>query len=191
MRYHNTTEPIMKNSENDRRIRKISRRLRLLFQISTCLLPLIPVVCWLLYNDLPQVMHQNIFPGKTVDSLPLNSRLIALGGSLPATAIMVLALIRLKRLFSLYEQGIFFQAENVLLFRLLGRLAFWSVLADVFNKTVLEIALTINNPPGQRVLAIGFSSDHLKLIIVAVIVMLIGMVIEEGRKIHEEMQLTV
>lgn len=181
----------MKTSDNVRRIRKISRRLRLLFQVSAWLLPLIPVVFWLLYNDLPQVMHQNIFPGKTVDSLPLNSRLIALGGSLPATAIMVLALVRLKRLFSLYEQGIFFQAENVLLFRLLGRLAFWSVLADVFNKTVLEIALTINNPPGQRVLAIGFSSDHLKLIIVAVIVMLIGMVIEEGRKIHEEMQLTV
>ncbi|HBG20665.1 MAG TPA: hypothetical protein DDY32_15710 [Desulfobulbaceae bacterium] len=181
----------MKNSENDRRIRKTSRKLRLLFQVSTFLLPLIPVVCWLLYNDLPQVMHQNIFPGKTVDSLPLNGRLIALGGSLPATVIMVLALIKLKRLFFLYEQGIFFQAENVLLFRLLARLAFWSVLADVFNKTVLEIALTINNPPGQRVLAIGFSSDHLKLLIVAVIIMLIGMVIEEGRKIHEEMQLTV
>jgi len=177
--------------ENSYRIRKISRRLRLFFQVCIYLLPLVPVACWLWYNDLPQVMHENIFPGKTIDSLPLNSRLIALGGDLPATLIMVLALIKLTRLFFLYERGLFFQAENVLLFRVLGRLAFWSVLADVFNKTVLEIARTINNPPGQRVLAIGFSSDHLKLLIVAVIIMTIGMVIEEGRKIHEEMQLTV
>lgn len=177
--------------DNTRRIRRISRRLRLLFQLCAWLLPLVPAACWLFYNDLPQVMHANVFPGHTVHSLPWNSRLIALGGSLPATGIMVLALLSLKRLFFLYEQGIFFQAENVRLFRLLGRLAFWSVLADVFNKTVLEIARTINNPPGERILAISFSSDHIKLLIVALIVMTIGMVIEEGRRIHEEMELTI
>jgi DNA-binding Xre family transcriptional regulator len=37
-------------------------------------------------------------------------------------------------------------------------LAFWSVLADVFEKTVLELARTINNPPGHRVLSVGFST---------------------------------
>jgi len=181
----------MKPAENEKRIRKISKQLRFFFQLCTFLLPLIPVICWLGYNDLPQVMHENFFPGKTIDWLPLNSRFIALAGSLPATFIMVLALICLKRLFSLYEHGIFFQPENVTLFRLLGKLAFWSVLADVLNKTVSAIALSINNPPGQRVLSIGFSSDHLKLLIVAVIIMIIAMVTDEGRKIHDEMQLTV
>jgi len=177
--------------ENRQRIQKISRRLRLFFHLCTYLLPIIPIIFWLWYNDLPQVMHESVFPWKTIDWLPLNSRLIALLGNLPATLIMVLALIGLQRLFALYEQGIYFRAENVSLFRLLGKLAFWSVLADVFNKTVLELARTINNPPGERVLAIGFSSDHLKLLVVAVIIMLIGMVIDEGRKINEEMQLTV
>lgn len=181
----------MKTTENEQRIRKMSRHLRLLFQLCTYVLPLMPFLFWFYYNDLPQVMHENVFPGKTLSWLPLNSRLIALAGNLPATAILVLALIGLRRLFALYEQGIYFQAENVALFRLLGRLAFWSVLADVLNKTVLEIARTINNPPGERLLSIGFSSDHCKLLIIAVILMLIGMVIDEGRKIHEEMQLTV
>lgn len=182
---------IMETIGNQQRIRKISRRLRLFFQLCTYVLPLIPVVCWFWYNDMPQVVHQNIFPDKTVEWLPLNSRLIALAGNLPATIILVFALINLKRLFRLYEQGIYFQTENVKLFRSLGKLAFWSVLADVLNKSVLGIASTLNNPPGHRMLSIGFSSDHLKLLIVAVIIMLIGMVIDEGRKIHDELQLTV
>ena len=181
----------MKPIGNEQRIRKISKNLRLFFQLCTFILPLIPVVCWLCYNDLPQVMHENLLPGKNIAWLPLNSKLIALTGSLPETVVSVLALIGLKRLFLLYEQGIYFQAENVALFRLLGKLAFWSVLADVFSKTVLAIALSINNQPGQRILSIGFSSDHLKLLIVAVIIMLIGMVTDEGRKIHDELRLTV
>ena len=37
----------------------------------------------------------------------------------------------------------------------------------------------------------GFFSIHLKLLLVAVILMLIGMVIDKGRKIHDENQLTV
>lgn len=181
----------MKTVENEQRIRTISRRLRLLFQVCIYVLPLVPVICWFWYNDMPQVMHDNIFQGKTIPWLPLNSRLIALAGNLPATIILIFALINLKRLFFLYEHGIYFQAENVRLFRSLGKLAFWSVFADVINKSVLEIAVTINNPPGQRILSVGFSSDHLKLLIIAVIIMLIGMVIDEGRKIHDEIQLTV
>ncbi|MDP3478344.1 MAG: DUF2975 domain-containing protein [Desulfoprunum sp.] len=181
----------MENPSNEQRIQKMSRRLRRLFQVCTYTLPLVPVVYWLGYNHLPQMMHNNVFSSGAPSWLPLNSRLIALFGGVPAIVILVLALIGLKRLFSLYERGIYFQAENVVLFRLLGKLAFCSVVADVFNKTVLEVARTINNPPGERILSIGLSSDHLKLLVVAVIIMIIGMVIDEGRKIQDEIQLTV
>ncbi len=181
----------MNKTANEERIQRMSRRLRLLFQICVYLLPLVPLFFWLGYNHLPQVMQDNIFPSEAPSWLPLNSRLLALSGGVPAIIIMVLALIGLKRLFSLYERGIYFQSENVALFRLLGKLAFWSVLADVLNKTVLDLARTINNPPGERILSIGLSSDHLKLMLVAVIIMIIAMVIDEGRKIQDEMQLTV
>ena len=184
---------VMEQTANEKRIEKMSRGMRVLFQVCIYLLPLIPIFFWLGYNPLPQIMHDNIFPfpAEAPTWLPLNSRLIALSGGIPATVILILALIGLKRLFSLYERGIYFQAENVALFRLLGKLAFWSILADVLNKTVLEIARTINNPPGERILSIGLSSDHLKLMVVAIIIMIIGMVIDEGRRIHDEIQLTV
>ncbi|MFH0781782.1 MAG: DUF2975 domain-containing protein [Pseudomonadota bacterium] len=182
---------MMKTTKNEEKIRRTSKRLRRIFQIAAFALPFFPALFWLFYNDLPLVMQQHTFAGRTETWLPLNSRIIALAGNIPATILAVLALVGLKRLFALYEQGCYFQAENVRLFRALGRLAVWSVLADVVNNTVLEIARTINNPPGERLLSIGFSSDHAKLLLVAAIIMLIGMVIDEARKIHEEHQLTV
>lgn len=181
----------MNTPDNSQKIEKMSRRLRRLFQLCIFVLPLVPVFFWLGYNHLPQVMHDNIFPAAAPSWLPLNSRLIALAGGIPAIVVLVLALIGLKRLFALYERGIYFQAENVALFRLLARLAFCSVIADVINKTVLELARTINNPPGERLISIGLSSDHLKLMIVAAIIMIIGLVIDEGRKIQDEIELTV
>jgi len=181
----------MNPSENELKIKKMSRNLRRVFQLCLYLLPPLPFLYWFFYNHLPQIMHENVFPSGPLAWLPMNSRLIAMSGNIPAIFILVLALISLRRLFALYEQGIYFQAENVVLFRRLSKLAFWSILADVFSKTVLELARTINYPPGHRILSIGFTSDHLKLLIVAAIIMIIGMVVEEGRKIHDEMQLTV
>jgi hypothetical protein len=181
----------MNISENEQRIRKMSRNLRRLFLVCIYVLPLVPVFLWLNYNYLPEIVHDNLFISHVPAWLPMNSRLIALSGSIPAIIILVMALIGLKRLFTLYEQGIYFQAENVAIFRLLSKLAFWSILADIFDNTIINLARTINNPPGQKILSIGLSSDHLKLMVIAIIIMIIGRVIDEGRKIHDEMQLTV
>ena len=38
---------------------------------------------------------------------------------------------------------------------------------------------------------LGISSDHIKLMVVACLIMLIGMVMDEGRKINDENKLTV
>lgn len=165
--------------------------MRLVFQVCLYVIPILPVCIWLGYNHLPQIMHQHMFSSGPVASLQLNSRLIALAGEVPMTLILIFALINLRKLFGLYEQGIFFQIENVSLFNRLSKLAFWSIFADIFDNTVLEIARTINYPPGHRILAIGISDNHLKLLAVAIIVMLIGMVMEEGRKIQDDMELTI
>lgn len=180
-----------KNKENEYKIRRMSRNLRIFFQVCMYLLPAIPALYWLSFNNLSPIMQGGMFEGNAPPFLPANSRFIAFLGGLPAIIIMLFALNKLKALFFLYEQNIYFQAENVKIFRTLGKLALWSVLADVFNKTVVVLAQTINNPPGERSLSIGISSDHIKLMVVACILMLIGMVMDEGRKINDENKLTV
>jgi hypothetical protein len=123
--------------------------------------------------------------------LELNSRIIGLMGDLPALVVMILSLNTLRRLFFLYAKGIFFKVENVTYYRKLSKLAFWSVLTNIFDKTLLRLALTFNNPPGQREFIISFSVDHVKLMFVAIILMIIARVMNEGREIYDENQLTV
>lgn len=123
--------------------------------------------------------------------LELNSRLIGLAGDLPSLVVLILALNTLRRLFILYERGEFFKKENVARYRGLSRLAFWGILADIVHKSAVTLALTVNNPPGQRWLTVGFSGGHIKLMLIAIILMIIARVMNEGRKIYDENQLTV
>ncbi len=180
-----------KTRKNEDKIRGMSRKLCIFFQVCLFILPAIPIFYWLSYNHLSPLMQGGAFADGAPPFLAINSRVIAFIGGLPALFITLIAINSLKTLFSFYERGIYFQAENVKQFRLLGKMALWGVLTDIVNKTVLVLAQTINNPPGQRSLSIGISSDHVKLMVIACIIMLIGMVMDEGRRINDENQLTV
>ncbi len=180
-----------KNKENELKIRNTSRKLRNLFHVGLYLFPAIAILYWLFYNHLSPMMQDGVFECGAPAFLAVNSRVIAFAGGIPAILVMLVALNSLKVLFSLYERGIYFQAENVKQFKLLGKLALWGVLTNVVNETFLILAKTINNPPGEKILAISISCDHVKLMVVACIIMLISMVMDEGRKIKDENQLTV
>ena len=185
----------MKKSENTIKIQRISRGLSLLFYIGTFVIPVFAVFYWMGYNSSPIQLINSALPGSHGGVMPqvleLNSRLIGLVGDLPALVVLLLALNTLRRLFFLYARGVFFKVENVAHYRKLSKLAFWSILANIFDRTLVNLALTINNPPGQKALIIGLTADHVKLMFVAIILMIIARVMNEGREIYDENQLTV
>lgn len=185
----------MKNSENSIKLQRVSRRLGRFFHIWMYIMPVFVLFYWLGYNSAPIHLINTVLPGIHGGAMPkvlkLNSRLIGLTGDLPALFVMLLALGALRRLFFLYAKGLFFKAENVLYYRKLSRLAFGGILTNIFNKTLLIMALTINNPPGQREFMIAFTRDHVKLMLVAVILMILARVMHEGRELYDENQLTV
>jgi hypothetical protein len=49
----------------------------------------------------------------------------------------------------------------------------------------------MGNPPGQRIVSIGFGSSEFMTLVVAGIIFVIAWVMDEGRIITEEQQLTV
>jgi hypothetical protein len=159
------------------------------------IVPAFIVYYWLGYNMFPIQCINSVLPGSHGGEMPqvlaLNSRIIGLISDLPALIVMFFCLFALRRLFLLYAKGILFKEENVELYRKLSNLAFWGVLTNIFNETMLHLALTINHPSGHRVLSISFSSDHVKLMVVAVILMIIARIMNEGREIYDENQLTV
>ncbi len=181
----------MEKNENMVRIQRLSMRLGLVFNLGIYVLPVLTILYWLNYNAMPLFMRNDIGYVEAAADLLLNSRCLALLGSVPLVVVAVRALINLRQLFFLYETGVYFQGENVRRFRMLGRLAFWEIAADMVYKSVLSVALTLNNPPGERLLSITFSSDYVKLLVVAIIINLIGMVMDEARKNHDELEMTV
>lgn len=59
------------------------------------------------------------------------------------------------------------------------------VLAPLF-RTLLGLALTMDNPPNQHYLVIGFSSSDFVLILVGILLMILGLALKQAALIAEE-----
>jgi len=117
--------------------------------------------------------------------------MIGIFGTIPSATILILALISLKRLFRLYEKASYFELANVAQFKFIGKLVFLNVFANMFENTMFVLAKTFDNPVGERTLRLSFGSSHVKEIIIAIIIIIISRIMEEGRKINNDNRLTV
>lgn len=188
------------------RIQTISTYFFYLFSGLLILSPLATIFLWLFMNDLPHdilstYLEFAVFmktPGakafNILDKLPLNLeyRLVALGGALFSQLPLYLGYYILRRLFSLYRVGTIFGASTVLCYRRLGYLI---IAASAFFIPIGEginiMALTLSNPPGSRVLSIGFGTPGLEMILMGLMIIVISWIMDEGRKIEEERSYTV
>jgi hypothetical protein len=100
-------------------------------------------------------------------------------------------LLNLKRLFAYYRDGLIFTSGHVRCFRNIGKaLLLWVVFGIIYN-TASTLLFSLGNPPGQRILQIGFSSMDFTALVVGSMVLVISWVMDEGRELYEEQVLTV
>lgn len=95
----------------------------------------------------------------------------------------------LIRLFRLYETGIFFKAENILCFKQLSNTLLWWVPAGLIVTPLTSLVLTMNNPPGGHALHRNFQSADLTALVVGGILRVVAGVLEDGRRLWDEMEL--
>ncbi len=176
------------------KIRRASRKFRILFTILIIITPLLPVLVWLNYNYLPPVMKLQIFGNLHVGMipvLPLHTRVMSVAVSLLPAGVTVAGLYYLIRLFGLYEQGKIFLRENVAYYRKLGFIIIYSMIASIVYSSLMTTVLTLDNPPGQRMISFGISSAEIARLVIGLIVLLVSWIMDIGREIQEEQQLTV
>lgn len=173
--------------------RRFSRRLRLLMEALLVLYPLSWLGVWAAYNHLPMAWREAMM--RQTAWLPSRLTWDTIGllyvAGLPRFLVAFGILFCLRRLFRLYEAGNFFELANVVLYRRLGTLFLVGVVASVLSDTLGSVALTLHNPPGQRMLTVGLSSDHLQLLFVGLVAMALGRVMEQGRLLQDDAKLTV
>ena len=172
-------------------IRLASRRLEIVFMIVFISIPVMNALVWLFINGFPDGMQKNILPHYARLPLPVQARLLAFIVSMLPSGIAMYGAWTMVRLFRLYETGQIFREANVCCFRDISRaLMIWCV-ARFISEPLMSIALTLHHPPGQRMLAIGLRSVDITALLVGFVLAVIAWVMEEGRKLQEEQDLTV
>lgn len=188
--HYQVMEDVMVVDDELGHIRRASRRFGLLFQVLVVLVPLLNLLFWVSFNDLPPSFLANL-PVSPTGSLPAPILVAGFMASLLPIGVMVFGLMTLRTLFRLYEDGIIFSAANVRCFRRLGYAFIAWVLANVIYTPVLSIIITAINPPGEKALVVQFGSPQLSALVIGGIILLIAWVMDEGRKLKDEQAHTV
>lgn len=178
---------------NISRIKKFSKNFHLLLTFFLAAIPIYYIVYWIFINDFPETLVAVNVDNNPLIATPLSVKLRLIGFFaclLPLSA-LVYGLLNIRKLFSFYKDGVIFSFEHVRIFRKISKaLVFW-VFTSVLYASAKSILFTIGNPPGQRTVSVGFGSPEITTLVVAGIVFVIAWVMDEGRILTEEQNLTV
>lgn len=186
------------------RIQKFAKIFRIIFLISFIITPLFTGVIWLSGGEVnfegepAELVFELYAYDLDIDPdqlppfpLPMGTRLLGLSANMLTTGTAMLALWWLFQLFGRFAQGEIFTESTVRYIRYLGWTMIAGIIALPFEEALTTLILTIHNPPGDRVIAIGFESADFEELIVAGIIILVSWIMDEGRKLREADELTV
>lgn len=168
------------------RIRNLSRALAATCSLLIVALPVAVFAYWAL-ADMAEISLRAGLSGSAVQApLQTGQRFAgALIAQVPL-ALLSLGLWQARECFKLFAAGQVFAARAVSFLR---RFAGWvaaSVAAGIVAQSAISVALTLNNPPGMRHLAISIGSDQLFALFFAGMVWLMAAVIGHGQTLAEE-----
>jgi hypothetical protein len=171
------------------RLSAISRLLGWVCVALTIFLPASAVTLWFNFEALGQGMPDRLGIPREYDvPLALTSVQIALGLAVMMVpiAIMMVGLWNLRQLFVRFGEGRVFTIENTRHLRIFAWSTLAVIVAQFFANGLLAVVLTLNNPPGQRVLALSLSTEHIIALFVGFVFVVIARVLEEGRKLADD-----
>lgn len=186
-------------SRDANQVQKLSQFLRLSFAACAILLAPLRIAGWLLYDPAKPLDNQPLLLGLNVPlnatdiavPLDLQQRLWAMGSSVLPTAFGILTFSLLSRLFRLYQQGRIFTADAVAVIRRLG----WTIIAaqvvDPVYQMLNSVALSWHNPVGTRQIAVWLNFTHLEFLFIGMIVIVVSRIMDEGRRLQVEQDLTI
>lgn len=179
--------------DNLLKIKKLSKKFHLLISLMIIVIPLYYVAYWAFINFIPEtLLTVNVGSAPLIPNpLTINLQLIGFATSLLPLSALLYGLINIRKLFSFYKEGVIFSFEHVTIFKKTSKALFLWVFLSILYDSAKSILFSLGNPPGQRVVSVGIGSPEITTLLVAGIVFVIAWVMDEGRVIAEEQQLTV
>ncbi len=110
---------------------------------------------------------------------------------LPLAGLQTYWLWQLKGLFGCYAKGQIFTSENTAYIRRTAMAFLGIAFMSILVKTASILVLTLNNPPGQKLLSVSFGTPQISDILTGMILVVIAWIMDEGQKLKEEADYTV
>ena len=186
------------------RLRRLSKAMGVFCLLAIVAFPLGQALLWLVFE--PCAILQSGAGDPTGLSMrlcgdldaPANLEPFAIDGALPywqraggfliamlPTAAALYGLFALRRLFRLYAEGQVFSPANTRAFRRFALAVFAFALARPIAFTLTVLLLTIDNPPGQRMLSFSLGDGDLLALFLGGLFLVIAWVMDEGRALAE------
>jgi len=179
--------------DNLSKIKKFSKNIHLLLSFLMVVVPLYYIFYWLFINYLPETLiNINIKPTPLIpNQLPIKLQIIGFIICLIPLSALIYVITNIRKLFSFYKEGVIFSFEHVRLFKKTAKALLLWVILSITYESAKSIIFSVGNPPGSRLLKVEFSSAEITTLVVGGIVFIIGWVMDEGRILNEEQELTV
>lgn len=180
----------MNSSDNKKRIIRYSRILKWVSFIIMILLPCIIVGEWSILEKLPFYELNKLAGGKEF-TIGVNTCVAGAIVSLIPATIAFLLFYNVYKLFGLYERGFILSRENVKRFRLIGELLIADSVSSFLLNPVYTLIMSMNNGSGKRTISLGISSGEIAWLVSGFFIFVVAWVMDEARKINEEIELTI
>lgn len=175
-----------------KKIQFTSRMLSLFFRTISFALPII--FAYLILFNFERMIAWGAWSSFSInDTTPFSliHRMIILIINFLPLSITVLICHKLSRLFRLYEQGKLFEEENIKLIRSISIIMIIGEGIQFLYQPLMSIALTYNNPIGQRVAGMSIGTTNATTLIIAFIILIASWIVKEANQLKSETQLTI
>lgn len=172
-------------------IELFSKKISRLFQLFFISSPIFTIIFWL-YPEQMLSLGINPFPipqqEVTFNGL---SKLLGFGISLLPMMIVMTLFYLLIKLFKNYQKGEVFSQNNISYYKKLGKYLFLLACVNFLCTGLMSVALTFQNPHGQRFLCLSVGMAQILPILIGLVIIGISHVMNEASRLEEEQKYTI
>lgn len=165
-------------------VRRIAWWVRALTLLAGVVLVSLPLAFW--FEPATFAHALSAMPKPSVTTLTPTIRLFAVLALLPLVAMALFGLQQLWKLFGGYAHGEVFTEIAAMRLRRLGIVMMLVCLVKPLTGAVMSIILSWHNPPGQRTLTLGLSSDDYVSLLSGAVLLAIALVMREAARLAQE-----
>ncbi len=150
-------------------------------------IPVIVTGYWVSPAGMPFLSHQAVSIFSDPAALSIGERFAGFMVDIIPTTFLCAGLWQVSRLAGALKAGKFFDAPTISRLHTAGILFILFAIANVIDRALLSVILTIQNPPGERMLALTLELSDIGFLLFGVLFLVLISVFAEGQKQREDL----